>query len=42
MEGIPYLKLPTTHPTHPPLLCAVHDITVVVKEVAQNPAVLAS
>ena len=31
------------HPSnHPPLIRAIHDITVIVKKVAQNPAVLAS
>ena len=41
---------PPTHPLHPPtpfppahpLIHAIHDVTVVVKKVAQNPAVLAS
>ena len=32
---------PASHPPHP-LICAIRDITVVVKKVAQNPAVLAS
>ena len=32
---------PASHPPHP-LIHAIHDITVVVKKVAQNPAVLAS
>ena len=38
------LQLPT-HPTPlppPPIVRATHDITVGVKKVAQNPAVLAS
>ena len=38
MEGITCLQLPT----HPPPIHAIRDITVVVKQVAQNPAVLAS
>ena len=33
---------PPLSPTAHPLICATHDITVVVKKVAQNPAVLAS
>ena len=32
---------PASHPPHP-LICAICDITVVVKKVAQNPAVLGS
>ena len=41
----------STHPRHPlssshlpthPLICAICDITVAMKKVAQNPAVLAS
>ena len=45
MDGVTRLRLPT-HPTplppaHP-LIHAIRDITVVVKKVAQNPAVLAS
>ena len=39
MERIIRLQLPTL-PHHPPLTCDTHDITVAVKEVAQNPAVL--
>ena len=38
------LRLPI-HPRHPPTplyVCAICDITVAVKKVAQNPAVLAS
>ena len=49
LEGITQLRLPTcpfhlSHPLSPahPLIHAIHDITVVVKKVAQNPAVLAS
>ena len=42
MEGATRLRLPT-HPRHPPpLIHAIPDITVGVKKVAQNPAVLAS
>ena len=48
MEGVARLRLPT-HPRHPPptyprhhLTHAIPDITVAVKKVAQNPAVLAS
>ena len=43
MEGLTCLRLPT-RPLHPPhtLKRAIHDITVTVKKVAQNPAVLAS
>ena len=44
-----HLRLPTLPhysphppPTHPPLILAIHDITVVVNKVDQNPAVLAS
>ena len=33
---------PSAHPLRPPIIRAIHDITVVVKKVAQNPAVLAS
>ena len=47
MKGLTLLWLPTlpnptpSHlPTHP-LQYAIHDITVIVKKVAQNPAVLA-
>ena len=40
MAGVTRLRLPT-HPLHP-LIHAVRDITVTVKKVAQNPAVLAS
>ena len=39
MEGVTCLGLPT--PTHP-LIHPIPDITVAVKKVAQNPAVLAS
>ena len=48
MEGVTRLRLPThplppTTPFHPrPLRHAIPDITVAVKKVAQNPAVLAS
>ena len=52
MEGVTHLWLPTYPPTHPhsptptptpqPLIHAIPDITVTVKKVAQNPAVLAS
>ena len=49
MEGLTYLQLPTLlhRPPHPfspshPFICAIRDITVAVKKVAQNPAVLAS
>ena len=49
MEGVTLLQLPT-HPRHPtaplpsahPLIQAILDITVAVKKVAHNPAVLAS
>ena len=50
MAGVTRLWLPT-HPHHPPplppppthpLIHAIPDITVTVKKVAQNPAVLAS
>ena len=48
MEGVTRVWLPT-HPHHPhplppthPLIHAIPDITVAVKKVAQNPAVLAS
>ena len=42
MEVLTCLWL-STRPHHlPPLICAIHDITVAVKKVAQNPAVLAS
>ena len=44
MEGVTRLRLPT-HPQHSPvhpLIHAILDITVTVKKVAQNPAVLAS
>ena len=37
LEGTTHLRLPTRSLVH-----AIHDITVVLKEVAQNPAVLAS
>ena len=40
MAGVTRLRLPT-HPRHP-LIHAIPDITVTVKKVAQNPAVLAS
>ena len=42
-EGVTYLRLPALphHPPHP-IICATHDIIVVVKMVAQNPAVLAN
>ena len=40
MEGVTHFRLPT-HP-HPPLIHDIPDITVAVKKVAQNPAVLAS
>ena len=33
---------PSHSPTLPPLICATCDFTVVVKKVAQNPALLAS
>ena len=44
LKGITRLRLPTHLPLHPPhpLICTICDITVVVKKVAQNPAVLAS
>ena len=49
LEGLTCLRLPTRPSTHPtslplthPLIHAIHDITVVVKKVAQNSAVLAS
>ena len=49
LEGVTCLRLPTFphHPPHPlppahPLIFAISDITVVVKKVAQNSAVLAS
>ena len=44
MKGVTRLQL-LTHPRHPPihpLIHAIPDITVAVKKVAQNPAVLAS
>ena len=44
MVALTCLRLPT-HPRHPathPLIRAICDITVAVKKVAQNPAVLAS
>ena len=42
MVALICLQLPT-HPCHPhPLIHAICDITVAVKKVAQNPAVLAS
>ena len=41
LEGTTHLWLPTCPTTHP-LISAIRDITVVVKKVAQNPAVLAS
>ena len=40
MVALTHLQLPT-HPRYP-LICAICDITVTVKKVAQNPAVLAS
>ena len=40
LDGLTRLRLPT-RPAHP-LIHAIRDITVVVKKVAQNPAVLAS
>ena len=40
MVGLTRLRLPT-HPHHP-LIHAICDITVTLKKVAQNPAVLAS
>ena len=40
MEGVSRLRLPT-HPAHP-IIHAIPDITVAVKKVAQNPAVLVS
>ena len=40
MVALTHLRLPT-HPRHP-LIRAICDITVAVKKVAQNPAVLAS
>ena len=48
IEDLTHLRLPTLphHPSHSspthPLIFATHDITVVGKIVAQNPAVLAS
>ena len=49
MEGLTRLRLPTRPlhsphplPTRPPPIHAIRDITVVVKKVVQNPAVLAS
>ena len=33
---------PHSPPTHPPLIHAIHNITVAVKKATQNPAVLAS
>ena len=48
MVALTHLWLPT-HPRNPPplppthlLICAICDITVTVKKVAQNPAMLAS
>ena len=37
IESLTHLRLPTL-----PLICAIHDITVAVKKIAQNPAMLAS
>ena len=47
MKGVIRLRLPTHTtllplPTRPPLIHAIPDITVAVKKVAQNPAVVAS
>ena len=43
MAGVARLRLPTHPPPPPsPLIHAIPDITVAVKKVAQNPAVLAS
>ena len=45
LKGVAHLRLlthPTTLPFTHPIIHAIHDITVVVKKVAQNPAVLAS
>ena len=49
MEGLTHLQLPTLshHPPHPlppshSLMRAICDITVAVKKIAQNPAVLAT
>ena len=50
MEAVTRLRLPThpatpsPPPIHPPtpLIHTVHDITVTVKKVAENPALLAS
>ena len=48
--NLPLAAQPPDHPSHPtppfqsdlPLIYATHDITVAVKKVAQNPAVLAN
>ena len=42
MEGVTRLRLPTHPPPPNPLIHAIPDITVAAKNVAQNPAVLAS
>ena len=42
LDGVTRLRLPTPLPPAHPLIHAIRDITVVVKKVAQNPAVLAS
>ena len=42
MEGVTHLRLPTHPPPTHPFIHAIPDITVTVKKVAQNPAVLAS
>ena len=39
MEGLTSLRLPTLQPDHL-LICATHDITVIVKKIVQNPAML--
>ena len=39
MEGITHLRLPTPTPFY---VCTIREITVAVKKVAQNPAVLAN
>ena len=41
MDGVTRLRL-LTHPHPHPIIHAIPDITVAVKKVAQNPAVLAS
>ena len=44
MEGVTRLRLPTHlhHPPAHPFIHTIPDITVAVRKIAQNPAVLAS